>query len=98
MFDFSEISVCSDLFNENYKTFCHNKNNQHFDYVNEENDISFILMPENKLLGIEINFKENLESNYLIEENRNKDLEKKEKKIKFILNKLNLEKSRKKGK
>ena len=98
MFDFSEISVYSDLFDDKNETFSNNKNNQHFDSINEENDISFILMPENKLLGIEINLKENLESNYLIEENRNKDLEKKEKKIKFILNKLNLEKSRKKGK
>ena len=82
MFDFSEISIYSDLFDDKNETFSNNKNNQHFDSINEEND----------------NFKENLESNYLIEENRNKDLEKKEKKIKFILNKLNLEKSRKKGK
>ena len=96
MFDFSEISIYSDLFGENSKTFCNNKNNPHPDSNNEESDISFILLPENKLLGIEINFKENLESNYLIEQNRNKDLGKEEKKIKFILNKLNIENLEKK--
>ena len=61
MFDFSEISIYSDLFDENSKTFCNNKNNPHPDSNNEESDISFILLPENKLLGIEINFKENIE-------------------------------------
>ena len=85
MFDFSEISVYSDLFDDKKETISNNKNNQHSDSINEENDISFILMPENKLLGIEINFKENLESNYLIEENRNKDLEKKRKENKIYI-------------
>ena len=85
MFDFSEISICSDLFNENNKSFYDNKNNPHSDSMKEESDISFILLPENKLLGIEINFKENLESNYLIEENRNKDLEKKRKENKIYI-------------
>ena len=96
MFDFSEISIYSDLFDENSKTFCNKKNNQHPDSNNEESDISFILLPENKLLRIEINLKEKLETNYLIEQNREKDLGKKEKKIKFILNKLNIENLEKK--
>ena len=80
MFDFSEISIYSDLFDENSKTFCNKKNNQHPDSNNEESD----------------NLKEKLETNYLIEQNREKDLGKKEKKIKFILNKLNIENLEKK--
>ena len=98
MFDFSEISINSDLSIENNKIFSNNINNPHCDSINKENesDISFKLIPENKLFGIEINSKEKLESNYLIKQNRNKDSEKEKKKIKFISKKENLEKLEKK--
>ena len=93
MFDLSEISDNSEFFEDINKILSNNKAKSTNDIIlkENENDIPFLLLPENKLFEIEINLKEKLESNYIKEKIKNNDLNKKDKTIKFILQKENLE-------
>jgi hypothetical protein len=93
MFDLSEISDNSEFFEDINKILSNNKAKSTNDIIlkENENDIPFLLLPENKLIEIEINLKGKLETNYIKEKIKNKDLNKKDKKIKFILQKENIE-------
>jgi len=93
MFDLSEISDNSEFFGDINKILSNNKAKSTNDIIlkENENDIPFLLLPENKLIEIEINLKGKLETNYIKEKIKIKDLNKKDKKIKFILQKENIE-------
>ena len=93
MLDLWEISDNSEFFEDINKILSNNKAKTTNDIIlkENENDIPFLLLPENKLFEIEINLKEKLESNYIKEKIKNNDLNKKDKTIKFILQKENLE-------
>jgi hypothetical protein len=93
MFEISEISDNSEFFEDINKILSNNKAKSTNDIIlkENENDIPFLLLPENKLIEIEINLKGKLETNYIKEKIKNKDLNKKDKKIKFILQKENIE-------
>ena len=92
MLEISDISVNSEKNKENNKF--QNDFNLNFDndsICNEnENDISLLLLPKNKLFEIEINLNEKIDTNYLIKQNRNNENIENSKQLKFILKKENI--------
>ena len=103
MFDLDEMSIISNnsIFSTGYSNnnngFCdHLQNCQEHLICKEENGFGFslILFSENNLFNIEKdnNFTKRLESNYFIQNNDINESSEQDKKIKFILEKENLEK------
>jgi hypothetical protein len=92
MLEISDISVNSEKNKENNKF--QNDFNLNFDndsICNEnDNDISLLLLPKNKLFEIEINLNEKIDTNYLIKQNRNNENIENSKQLKFILKKENI--------
>ena len=92
MLEISDISVNSEKNKENNKF--QNDFNLNFDndsiWNENENDISLLLLPKNKLFEIEINLNEKIDTNYLIKQNRNNENIENSKQLKFILKKENI--------